>query len=432
VLTEEALLLIATLVGGGLSALGTLELVAPTRPRHRRRPSQRMPVRSPEPAALAVDLSHDEGSVVPERALVAVAAAAPDESIVARCRALFDEERYADVVGEATAALAHDADSGLAFADHAELWSLIGRARHAVGDEQGARAALESALSLAPDATRPEHERWLAVLSLTVARARLDAATADGPVPPEERIDGIRVALQWLERGRAGRALEGAFAELASVARAALWPAYEEAVRVLARRHDYARARRLLGEALAERDVPSERQQTFRGLLSTLFSGEIGHLSAQAMRSLHASREMDALSALERAEDLLDSMPQDALSMTRREEVDRRLLSGYTRVATRRLESGEFDGALTPLLRAVRVPLAGAEVRAALVRALDGVIDTRGEDIRRLADQGDRTQALAARDELWSRLVNARAAGLSRDDLEPAVAKARRLFAALD
>jgi len=74
----------------------------------------------------------------------------------------------------------------------------------------------------------------------------------------------------------------------------------------------------------------------------------------------------------------------------------------------------------------------GADVRAALVRALDGVLDTRGADIRRLAEQGDRRQALAARDELWSRLVSARAAGLSRDDLEPAVTKARRLFAPLD
>jgi tetratricopeptide (TPR) repeat protein len=425
VLTEEALVLIATLVGGGLSALGALELIAPTRPRRpRRRPPERTLPRSPEP----VHVVAAPAVAVPEVALVPVSVGVSASAVRARCEALFDEERYADVVAEATRALGPRAHSLLTPAEAAALWSLIGRARHAVGDEQGARAALESALTLAPEATRPEHERWLGVLSLSVARARLDAAVGDGPVAPEERVDGIRVALQWLHRGQVGRGLEGALGELAAVARAALWPAYEEAVKTLAQRHEYERARRLLGEALAEPDVPPDRQETFRTLLSTLFSTEIGHLSAQAIRSLHASREIEALSALERAEDLIDTMPDDALSTTRREEVDRRLLSGYTRLGHRRLENGEFEEAMAPLLRAVRVPLAGADVRAALVRALDGVVDTRGADIRRLADQGEREQALAARDELWSRLVNARAAGLSRDDLQPAVTKARRLF----
>jgi len=440
VLTEEALLLIAALVGGGLSALGTLELIAPTRPRHPRRSPDRVPSRpdaEPVRARLMERLTDDPAVALPavvvaEAELVTAPLPVGATPALARCEALFDDERYAAVVVQATAALAPAAEHPLVPAEAAALWSLIGRARHAVGDEQGARAALESALTVAPETTRPEHERWLAVLALSVARARLDVAVGEGPVTPEERVDGIRVALQWLARGRVGRSLEGPLNELAMVARGALWPAYEEAVKTLAQRHEYQRARRLVGEALAEPDVPADRQQTFRILLSTLFSTEIGHLSAEAVRSLHASRETEALSALERAEDLIDTMPADALSTARREEVDRRLLSGYARLGHRHLESGHFEEAIAPLLRAVRVPLAGSDVRAALVRALDGALDARGADIRRLAGEGDREQALAARDEVWSRLVSARAAGLTRDDLQPAITKARRLFAALE
>jgi hypothetical protein len=448
VLTEEALLLIVTLVGCVLIALGTLELVAPTRPRHPRRPPERGLSRRVEDARLvAVSTpSVQLDRVIPPAEVIAVmdAPLAPSRTpvasrtplasstpVVARCEQLLDDERYDDVVRTATAALGPEAEA-LAPADAASLWSLVGRARHAEGDEEGARVALESAVALAPDATRAEHERWLAVLALAVARDRLDVAVGDGPLAPEERVEGIRSALTWLHRGLSVRARDVVLGELAAAARVALWPAYEEAVRSLAERHEYHRARRLVGQALGENDVPPERQQALRDLLSGTFSSEIGHLSAHAIRSLHESREAEALSALERAEELIAAMPEDALSSERREEVERRLLSGYTRVGRRRVESGQFEEALVPLLRAVRVPAAGSEARAALVRALDGVVDTRTADIRRLADRGEREQALAAREELWAQLVSARAAGLSRDDLQAAVTKARRLFAALD
>jgi tetratricopeptide (TPR) repeat protein len=420
VLTEEALLLVVILGACVLLVLGTLELVSPTRSRHPRRP-RAAPRRHP---------SRARASGVPSSARPAPPPA------LARCEALLADMRYAEVVAEASAALA-PAEPGapaLAGEEEAALWSMVGRARQAVTDDEGARAAFESAIAVAPSSARAEPEQQLGALVLGVARALLDRAVDEPAGEPEERVTEIRDAIAWLDRGLTLREEDGALVDLHTAARAALWPAYEDAVRGLVQRHEYHRARRLLGQALAERETPPSRQQALRDLLSGTFSSEIGQLSAQAFRSLRESRETEALAALRRAEELIGAMPEDALPTPRREEVDRRLLWGYTRLGRRRVERGQFEAALEPLLRALRLDANGGdtgEARVVLVRGLEGLVDTRAPAIRALADGGDRAATVAQCERLWALLTSARDAGLTHDDLAGVLAKARRLFEAL-
>jgi hypothetical protein len=68
-----------------------------------------------------------------------------------------------------------------------------------------------------------------------------------------------------------------------------------------------------------------------------------------------------------------------------------------------------------------------AETRAALVRALEGLVEQRGLRIRELAAAGDHGAAALERDALWSRLRAAVADGLGEPDLAVAFARAQRV-----
>src|SRR5205814_4368497 len=131
--------------------------------------------------------------------------------------------------------------------------------------------------------------------------------------------------------------------ELIADAQAMLWPAWQRTVMALAQRQEFRTARRLLREALADPRFPAARAETFKELFSGTFSGEIGQLTAQAIRSMQEARESEALSALERAERLLESVHDQALPPKRREEVDRRLWWSYNKLGRRRVDAGAFE-----------------------------------------------------------------------------------------
>jgi tetratricopeptide (TPR) repeat protein len=135
----------------------------------------------------------------------------------------------------------------------------------------------------------------------------------------------------------------------------------------------------------------------FRELFTGTFSGEVGQLTAQAIRSVQEAREADACLAVQRAEALLATLSDEALSAKRREEVDRRLWWVYSRLGERHLNSGDFEAALEPLVRALGYDV-GAErldqTRLLLERALEGA--PRPE------------AAIVHCDRLWARLHGAR------------------------
>jgi tetratricopeptide (TPR) repeat protein len=355
---------------------------------------------------------------------------------VDRCFDLYQARRYADVVAIAAAALGADAPPGRRPADAHEaaaLWSILALAQQALGDHAAARGALETAIETAPDADRPTYERQLATLALGVAQNFVAAAGAQTAPESEGRVTALRDALAWLEWGRAVAPDDAALRELAATAETRLWPAYEQLVMALVQRQEFRAARRLLREALDHPRVPAPRAETFRELFSGTFSGEIGQLTAQAIRSMQEARETEALGSLQRAERLLETIHEEALPPKRREEVDRRLWWGYNKLGLRRLEAGAFAEALEPLFHALRLagtaPDRQSETRAALVQAFEGWTDARALAIREIADGGDREAALVQSDKVWTRLRAAFEEGLSERELAGALARVQRLFA---
>src|SRR5207302_542969 len=354
VLTEEALIFVVALGALGLVVLGTLELLWPSKPRH--------PVRRSTPPAPAA-------------------------------------RRPAD--GKEAAA----------------LWSVVALAQQGLGDQAGARAALEAAIATAPETDRVTYQRQLATLALGVAQDLIASAGAHVAPDSENRVSALREVLAWLEGGRAAAPGDAALRELATTAETLLWPAYEQVVMALVQRQEFNAARRLLREALEHERLPSARAETFRELFSGTFAGEIGQLTAQAIRSMQDARETESLGPLERAERLLQTVHDEALPPKRREEVDRRLWWGYNKLGLRRVEGGAFEEALEPLLRALRLagtaPDRQSETRAALVQAFEGWTEASALAIREVADAGDREAAVVHSDKLWTRLRTALEEGLS-------------------
>src|SRR5258705_7052367 len=146
------------------------------------------------------------------------------------------------------------------------------------------------------------------------------------------------------------------------------------------------------------------------------------------------ARETEALGALERAERLLQTVHEEALPPSRREEVDRRLWWGYNKLGVRRVEAGEHEAALEPLFHALGYDVGPArrqETVALLVRALGGVADARALAVRELADAGDREAALVQCDKLWALLRSATEMGLTQAELGSSFSKVQRLFESL-
>ena len=356
-------------------------------------------------------------------------------SIVERCFELYQAQRHADVITIAVAALGDDAPRAGRPADAQEaaaLCSILALAQQALGDHAAARTALEAAIATAPAADRATYQRQLATLAVGVAQNLLAAAGAHAAPDSESRVSDLRDALAWLEGGRAVAPDDAALRDLAATVETRLWPAYEQVVMALVQRQEFLAARRLLREALGHPRVPAARAETFRELFSGTFSGEIGQLTAQAIRSMQEARETEALGALERAERLLETIHDEALPPKRREEVDRRLWWGYNKLGLRRVEAGAFEEAIEPLLRALRLagsaPDRQSETRGALVQAFEGWTDASALAIREVADAGDREAAIVQSDKLWTRLRAALEEGLSERELAGAFTRVRRLF----
>ena len=379
------------------------------------------------PAAVPLTLSHTP----PPAAGPRLADTGP---LVDQCFELYQAERYTDVVALTTAALSADAPPTERAADAAEagaLGSMLALARQALGDHAGARAALETAMAVAPEADRATYRRQLTTLTLGVARELITAAAA--PVAPESegRVRDLRDALSWLEPLRVADPDDADVRELVMTAETRLWRAYEHVVMALLQRQGFREARVLLREALDDARLPSTRAEAFRELLSGTFSGEIGQLTAQAIRSMQEARESEALAALERAERLLRSVHEETLSPKRREEVDRRLWWGYNQLGVRRLAAGAFEDAVEPLVHALGLaataPDRQMDTRAALIQAFEGWTDACALAIREAANAGDREAAIVRSDTLRARLHAALQEGLAERELSRALARAHGL-----
>ena len=371
----------------------------------------------------------------------AIAEAAPPEpvyaSILEECTELYAQRRYAEVVALGTGALGDDGD-GRGPRDPGEpaaLWRVVALAHRELGEDVESRAAIEAALAVAPPVERSRYERELITLAGTAAHDLRAEAERLTNAQAEARLALVREAVAWLDSARTVAPADTELEEQTSGARAALWSAYERAALSLVHRQEFRGARRLLREAVNNPHFPAARTDVFRELFTGTFSGEIGQLTAKAIRSMHAARESEALAALQRAETLLGNLGEDMLSPSRREEVDGRLWWGYNRLGERRVAAGEYEIALDPLFHALEYdagPVRHEETRALLVRALEGVADVRALAIRELAAAGEREAAVLQCNTLWTTLRTATESGLSRHELASAFSRAQRLFDSLE
>src|SRR5262245_6081031 len=358
-----------------------------------------------------------------------------DSPLVETCFALYQEKRYSEVVSageEMLAKLPLQWPAGTSH-DIAALQSVIGLAKQALGDDDGARLALEAAIDASPETDRSTYRLHLAALSLDAAQARLARAAGHDT---GDRIATIRSAIAWSERGLAAVASDAGLASAREAAHDALWQAYELSATAFLQRQDFGGARQLLREALDDPALPAVRAAGFRGLFSSTFGAEVGQLTAQAILNMQEGREEEAFESLKKAEVVLASIPGDELPSTRRDEVDQRLWWGYAELGSRRLEAGEYEQALDPLIHALRFRSIGAErqaeTRAAIVRALEGIAAMRAMSIRRLADAGCHDEAVEGAEDLRKLLRDCVDLGISEADLWAAYTRILRLSEELD
>jgi tetratricopeptide (TPR) repeat protein len=358
-----------------------------------------------------------------------------DSPVVETCFDLYQEKRYSEAVSAGEEMLAKLPVQWPAGTSHdiAALQSVIGLAKQALGDDDGARLALEAAIDASPETERSTYRLHLAALSLDAAQARLTRAAGRDT---GDRIATIRSAIAWSDRGLAAVASDTGLAAAREAAHDALWQAYELSATGLLHRQDFGGARQLLREALDDPALPPVRAAGFRGLFSSTFGAEVGQLTAQAILGMQEAREVEALESLKKAEVVLASIPGDALPPTRRDEVDQRLWWGYAELGSRRLEAGEYEEALDPLIHALRFESIGperlAETRAAIVRALEGISAMRAMSIRRLADAGCHDEAVEAAEDLRKLLRDCVDLGISETDLWAAYTRILRLSEELD
>ncbi len=476
-LTEEALILLATLGASGLLVLGVVDLVWPATPRRpvrraRLTPSPRFDA-APIPAVGARDVAPAEPAREPasaiERAELAVAEVAtspvtppvsePSSPSIAEppraveeaapravsgapeparpqvlpidtCLTLYKDRRFADVVSLGGAALEVHARLA-AVSDRPDeasaLVDLVGLSKQELGDRDGARAAFAAAVRGADPLVRPTYVRHLVTLVRGIVERPTVPADGDADIARMRELRASIVALRdALSVAPGDEALEAA----QTTVRDALSPACERLVARVVSGEGDDEARTLVLEALADEAMPGAWRERLREQLASASSAEIGQLTAQAIRSVQDGKDGEALDSLERAERLAESLPSGAVTDERREEFERRLWWGYTKVGLRRVEVNRFEDALEPLFRALR--LGGideerlGETRSALVRALDGLVDTRWPAIQKLGAE-DVGAAQVQVEKLWALLRSSTERGIDQDDLSDAFAKVTHL-----
>jgi hypothetical protein len=346
------------------------------------------------------------------------------------CLTMYRERRFAEVVSLGSAALEVNARMAPVSERHDEaaaLYDLVGLSKQELGDRDGARAAFAAAVRGAEAAVRPTYVRHL----LTLLRGTVDPITA-GTAGTDEAAQ-VRELRAWtVALDEAIKAVPGDEALTPAIAsvREALSPACERLVARVVSGEGDDRAREIVLEALSDEAMPPAWREGLRDQLTSASSAEIGQLTAQAIRSVQDGKDVEALAALERAERLSGALPSGAVADDRREEFERRLWWGYTKVGLRRVDTKKFEDALEPLFRALK--LGGideerlSETRSALVRALDGYVDAKWPALQKLGNENP-ARAQAEVEKLWAMLRDSIDRGINQDDLSDALAKVMHL-----
>jgi hypothetical protein len=346
------------------------------------------------------------------------------------CLTMYKDGRYSEVVSLGSAALAVHARLAQVSGrpdEASALHDLVGLAKQELGDRDGALAAFFSAVRGAEPLVRPTYVRHL----VTLVRSALDpAGAATEGVATAARLRDLRVGIVAVDDALGIAPGDEALEAAGSALREALAAACEQLVSRLHTDDAGDEARALIVETLGDERMPGAWRERVREQLASASSAEIGQLTAQAIRSVQEGKDVEALEALDRAERLATALPSGAVADERREEFERRLWWGYTKVGLRRVEEMKFDDALAPLVHALG--LGGVdeerlgETRSALVRALNGLVDEKSPAIEKLAAE-DPAAAQIEIEKLWALLRGSAEHGIGQDDIAEAHAKLMHL-----
>ena len=420
--TEVTAILLVTLVAAGLAVLGVLDLVWPAHRSTRPRSS----ASSARPIATASEPDTSVLATAPAIAEPAAETPPPRATLAETCQGLYEAGRFDELLEAAVPALL-DATPGTS-SDASMLWSLVGRARWALHDADGARPALRSAVDVAVDEDREDYRRQLSSIATAAAHDLLGRTTE--AVDHEERRALLRSAREWLLAAGLERDSDGESGTLAAEIDAAYWRGEETGIRSALDAGNVREGRRLCAEALRDEGMTPEQRDTFVDLAAEALGAEVGELAASAVQSMQQGREVDALRALQRADNL--STSSGTLPADRREEINRRLWWAYTRFGVARVDAEEFEQALEPLSRALELagddPDRRDETGSAMVRALDGLVSVRAAMIREVVESGHGEAAIGQAERLWSLLESAIAGGVPRESLAAPLAACRELL----
>jgi hypothetical protein len=245
-----------------------------------------------------------------------------------------------------------------------------------------------------------------------------------------ERVAVLRMAVLWLEwRIVASPATEEVSA-LLDTARETLWDGYALAGRGLLQRRQYAESRNLVRQALESEDLPSGRRAPLVALAAQGVVKQIGRLVATARGT--ETPEPAALDALERAREILVATSVESIAPERWHAANRRIWSGYMRLARRQIEGFDLEAGVRPLLRALHVRDLdlGLErkTRELLARTIERIADGAGETIGRLLKAGDRDAAMQRWQDVRGLIQKARDQGMSHEELAQAFGRARQML----
>jgi hypothetical protein len=305
----------------------------------------------------------------------------------------------------------------------------VGISRHALGDVEGARGALEAAVRVAPDGVSEDCPERIAVAAAPAARQLL--AAADGmPADSVERVALLRMAVLWLEWRVVASPATGEVSVLLDEAREALWNTYALSARGLVQRRQFAAARNLVRQALESEDLPTGRRGPLAALAAQAVVRQIGRLVATARGT--ETPETDALDALERAREILAATSVESITPGRWHAGNRRIWNGYMRLARRQIEGFDLEAAMRPLLRALELRdlELGLErkTRELVARTIERIADGAGETIGRLLKTGDRDAAMQRWQDVRGLIQKARDQGLSHEELAQAFSQARQML----
>lgn len=379
------------------------------------------------------DRPSSEGApaVPPAPDIVLEAELDPAIDAIERALALQREEQHAEVIESTVSHLEPGAGrvSGEPSFSRAALWSLVGISRQALGDIEGTQEALEAATREAPEGVSEGCPERITAVAAPAARQLLAAADRMSAASAE-RVALLRMAVLWLEWRIVASPATEEVSVLLDKARETLWDGYALAGRGLLQRRQYAEARSLVRQALESEDLPASRRAPLTALAAQGVVRQIGRLVATARGT--ETPESAALEALERAREILVATSVESIAPGRWHAANRRIWSGYMRLARRQIEGFDLEAAVRPLLRALHVRDLDLSLerrtRELLSRTIERIADGAGETIARLLKAGDREAAMQRWQDVRGLIQKARDQGMSHEELAQAFGRARQML----